>query len=77
MKESVQVDLLADPHRVGDIYLMCSDGLSGMVDDPGLAYVLSAEADLDSACERLIQAANRNGGVDNITVILLQCSAKA
>ena len=70
MKESVQVDLLADPHRVGDIYLMCSDGLSGMVDDPGLAYVLSAEPDLDSACERLIQAANRNGGVDNITCVL-------
>jgi protein phosphatase len=66
----VQVDLLSDPLRLGDIYLMCSDGLSGMVDDPGLAYVLGDEPDLDMACERLIQAANRNGGVDNITCVL-------
>jgi protein phosphatase len=70
MKESVQVDLVADPHHVGDVYLMCSDGLSGMVDDAGLAYILSDEADLDAACERMIQAANRNGGVDNITCVL-------
>ena len=70
MKESVQVDLLSDPHRIGDVYLMCSDGLSGMVDDAGLAYVLSDENDLDAACERMIQSANRNGGVDNITCLL-------
>lgn len=75
MKESVQVDLLADPHRVGDVYLMCSDGLSGMVDDAGLSYVLSSEPDLDAACERLIQAANRNGGIDNITCVLARIEA--
>jgi serine/threonine protein phosphatase PrpC len=70
MKESVQVDVISDPHRVGDVYLMCSDGLSGMVDDAGLAYILSDENDLDAACERMIQSANRNGGVDNITCVL-------
>jgi PPM family protein phosphatase len=70
MKESVQVDLLSDQMRVGDTYLLCSDGLSGMVDDPGLAYILQEEQDLDTACERLIHAANRNGGVDNITCVL-------
>jgi protein phosphatase len=70
MKESVQVDLISDPHRLGDVYLMCSDGLSGMVDDAGLAFILSEENDLDAACERMIQAANRNGGVDNITCLL-------
>jgi protein phosphatase len=70
MKESVQVDLVADVHRMGDVYLMCSDGLSGMVDDAGMAYVLSDENDLDAAVDRLIQAANRNGGVDNITCVL-------
>jgi protein phosphatase len=70
MKESVQVDLLSDPLRVGDTYLLCSDGLSGMVDDPGLASILADEPDLDTACERLIHAANRNGGVDNITCVL-------
>jgi len=70
MKESVQVDLLSDQTRVNDTYLLCSDGLSGMVDDPGLAYVLQEEQDLDTACERLIHAANRNGGQDNITCVL-------
>jgi PPM family protein phosphatase len=70
MKESVQVDLLSDQMRVGDTYLLCSHGLSGMVDDPGLAYILQEEQDLDTACERLIHAANRNGGVDNITCVL-------
>ncbi len=70
MKESVQVDLIADPHKLGDVYLFCSDGLSGMVDDAGLQFVLAEEQDLDTACERLIHAANRNGGVDNITCVL-------
>jgi protein phosphatase len=70
MKESVQVDVLTDPLRLGDTYLLCSDGLSGMVDDAGLAQILRDEADLDAACGRLIQAANRNGGIDNITCVL-------
>jgi protein phosphatase len=70
MKESVQVDFLTDAIRVGDTYLLCSDGLSGMVDDPGLSSILTDEPDLDAACERLIHAANRNGGVDNITCVL-------
>ena len=70
MKESVQVDILSDPFRLGDVYLLCSDGLSGMVDDAGLQDILTDESDLDTACERLIQAANRNGGVDNITCVL-------
>jgi PPM family protein phosphatase len=70
MKESVQVDLIADPLKLGDVYLMCSDGLSGMIDDQGLQDMLSDEQDLDTCCERLIHAANRNGGVDNITCVL-------
>jgi PPM family protein phosphatase len=75
MKESVQVDLLADPFRLGDVYLLCSDGLSGMVDDPGLAYILADEQDLDTACERMIHTANRNGGQDNITCVLARVEA--
>ena len=70
MKESVQVDLMADGHQLGDIYLLCSDGLSGMIDDGGLATILSEERDLDKAVERLIGRANQNGGIDNITCIL-------
>jgi protein phosphatase len=70
MKESVQVDLLAEPHRLGDVYLLCSDGLSGMIEDPGLSAVLERESDLDTACAKLIADANQNGGVDNITCVL-------
>ena len=70
MKESVQVDVMSDAFKLGDIYLMCSDGLSGMIDDPGLAEVLCSENDLDRACEALIALANKNGGVDNITCVL-------
>ncbi len=70
MRESVQVDLLTDTVRLGDVYLMCSDGLSGMVDDATLAEHLLRADDLDEACEQLIAAANENGGVDNITAVL-------
>lgn len=70
MKEVVQVDLQLDTPQMGDIYLLCSDGLTGMVPDPQIAEILQEETDLDRACERLIAAANENGGVDNITVVL-------
>lgn len=70
MKESVQVDTLVDIPQLHDIYLLCSDGLSGMVTDPQIAEILSDEPDLDDACERLIRAANEAGGTDNITCVL-------
>lgn len=70
MKESVQVDTMVDIPQLHDIYLLCSDGLSGMVPDPQLAEILSEEPDLDRACERLIVAANEAGGTDNITCVL-------
>ena len=70
MKESVQVDTMIDQPQIDDIYLLCSDGLSGMVSDPGLAEIMRSESDLDNACEKLIRAANDAGGTDNITAIL-------
>lgn len=70
MKESVQVDLQADIPQMDDIYLLCSDGLTGMVTDPQMAEILHSTTDLDRACDRLIAAANAAGGVDNITVVL-------
>jgi protein phosphatase len=75
MKESVQVDLQIDRPRVGDVYLLCSDGLSGMIGDPELATLATSEADLDTACDKLIRTANENGGVDNITVVLARLEA--
>jgi len=54
----------------GDIYLMCSDGLSDMLDDAAMVQLLLSNDSLDAACSRLIDAANDAGGKDNISVIL-------
>lgn len=66
--------LEVNEHRVepGDIYLMCSDGLSDMVDDEGIARILSADVSLDEKALQLVDAANANGGRDNISVLLAQ-----
>ena len=76
MKETVQVDVSHEVPQNGDVYLLCSDGLSGMVTDEHMARLLSeTEGDLDRKCERLIEVANEHGGTDNITVILAHYEA--
>jgi PPM family protein phosphatase len=70
MKESVQVDILTEKPHVGDIYLLCSDGLTGMIKNDQMQHILLSERDLDRAVDRLIDAANEEGGVDNISVVL-------
>ncbi len=58
---------------VGDIYLLCSDGLNDMVDDEEISMTLQAlSANLSLAAEQLVQMANDNGGKDNISVILVK-----
>ena len=73
MKETVQVDVLSEAPEENDVYLLCSDGLSGMVTDEVMQEILKQGDDLDLTCERLIDTANDNGGTDNITVILIRC----
>jgi len=70
MKETVAVDVLRETPRLGDIYLLCSDGLSGMIDDPTILQTVRTETDVDRCCERLVELGNAAGGVDNITVAL-------
>ena len=70
MKDSVQVDILTESPKVGDCYLICSDGLTGMISDDQIAHIMGSERDLDRAAERLIDAANDEGGVDNISAVL-------
>jgi protein phosphatase len=72
MKASVQVDVICDAPRLGDVYLLCSDGLSGMVPDGEIAALIADEPDLDRVCDRLIANANSNGGLDNITVVAVR-----
>jgi protein phosphatase len=73
MKDSVQVDISAAEVKDGDIFLLCSDGLSGMVEPPTLRDLLKVDVDLDDAAQKLVAAANQAGGTDNITVLLLEC----
>jgi protein phosphatase len=61
----------------GDIYLMCSDGLSDMLDDDAITQVLLAHDTLESSTRALIDAANDAGGKDNISVILVRASGSA
>jgi PPM family protein phosphatase len=70
MKEAVQVDIRTEVPKVGDCFILCSDGLSGMVSDDDIARIVGHERDLDTAVERLIDEANDHGGIDNISVVL-------
>ncbi len=72
MKNSVDVDLEIFPPHAGDTYLLCSDGLTGEVEDKGVERVLREEKNLVKACQRLIQMANDSGGRDNVTVLILR-----
>jgi protein phosphatase len=57
----------------GDIFLLCSDGLTGEVTDEQITQILiEADGDLEGAVERLIQTACENGGKDNVTAVLVQ-----
>ena len=72
MKDTVQVDVTRMEPENGDIFLLCSDGLSGMVLDPEIQETLRTTTDIQQACEKLIGMANANGGNDNVTCILVR-----
>ena len=58
--------------KQGDVYLLCSDGLTGMVPEEEILRLITHSSDLEQACEQLISAANERGGLDNITAILVK-----
>ena len=74
LREDVEVDHQLVQLQPGDVYLLCCDGLTDMVDDWILREVMldAVESDLEEACDALIRAALNNGGVDNTTAILLR-----
>ncbi len=73
MKESVKVDTFFEVPHSGDVYLLCSDGLSGELTDPRMMEIFQAKGkDLQAACHEMIEEANRNGGHDNVTVVLVR-----
>ena len=73
MKDTVDVDVYSERPRPGDIYLLCSDGLSGEVtDDEMREIILDAEGDLELACRLLIESACDHGGKDNVTAVIVE-----
>ena len=71
-ERDVDVDVNEVPVQPGDYLLLCSDGLTRMVPEPALADAISTLRDPQRICDYLIDAANRNGGADNITVVVVQ-----
>lgn len=72
MEGMVYADVKSIRVSKGDVLLLCSDGLTGMMEDEAISEVLSTSGDLHQSCQSLIDAANQAGGRDNITVLLAQ-----
>ena len=66
----VRVDVQRVEMEAGDVVLLCSDGLTDMLDDGRIAAVLTAETEPEAACRRLVAEANAAGGRDNVTVVV-------
>jgi protein phosphatase len=71
-KPEVEPTLTLKAFQKGDLYLLCSDGLWGSVNDAAIAEMLGGTDDLEIACQLLVDAANDAGGPDNITVLLVR-----
>lgn len=71
VEDTVMLDVTEHQVEPGDVYMMCSDGLSDMVDDAGIARIASAQTDLHHLADLLVASANDNGGRDNISVLLV------
>lgn len=72
VKESVKADFFEYRLKKGDYILMCTDGLSNMVEDEEMLRIVKSSRDVVEAVERLVERANENGGNDNIGVILTE-----
>jgi len=75
MQQAVAVDVSVEDVEPGDVYLLCSDGLNGMVGDERIREIIRyAGPDVETAAKTLISEANQNGGEDNITVVVVRIS---
>jgi len=72
-ESAIEVDVFRVPAELGDLVLLCSDGLTDMLSEDEIASaLLEADRDPEAAAERLVAAANARGGEDNITVVLFE-----
>lgn len=72
VEENLAVDVLRGRTLLGDIFLLCSDGLTDMVDDISIQETLSSSLNLQNKVVKLIELANSAGGYDNVTVVLCE-----
>lgn len=72
VSETVEMDFFEKELIEGDSILMCSDGLTNMLEDDEIRKILSSKRDIVERTEELIKAANNNGGKDNIAVVLIE-----
>jgi PPM family protein phosphatase len=75
LKQAVEVDVRSDLALPGDIYLLCSDGLCGVIKDKQILEIILLSSDLVEACDSLIALANDAGGPDNITAVAVRLEA--
>jgi PPM family protein phosphatase len=75
MQDHVTVDLQSVDAEIGDMFVLCSDGLSGMIGDEEILEVTGSTDDLSEACRRLVALANEHGGEDNITAVIIRIEA--
>jgi len=74
LSEYVKVDTLYRQTKPGDIYLLCSDGLTDLITDESILDQIQSSETLEGACKSLVDSANSAGGVDNTTVLLVKLS---
>jgi protein phosphatase len=77
MKDAVKVDIRSERAEPGDVYMLCSDGLTGMVPDQQILEVVGLTDDPQEACELLIAEANDAGGTDNISALIIRIADAA
>ena len=71
----MEVDFFHVELQTGDMVLLCSDGLTNMVEDEMICRILKGGGNLEDRVEELIRTANQNGGKDNISVIVIELLA--
>lgn len=75
-RDTIEIDFFHEELKSGDIVLMCSDGLTNMLEDEEISRILKSQDTIEERAEKLIEAANSNGGKDNIAVIIIDMFAK-
>jgi serine/threonine protein phosphatase PrpC len=75
-KDDIDPTVYVNTFAPGDLYLLCSDGLWGSLDDERIAALATAHHDLEQSCQSLLDAANEAGGPDNLTAVLVRVSPR-